>query len=289
MNNHPLFKYIESRQNPLFKKVLKLSQNRRRRQSHLIWIEQKRHLDRYIETFLHKHRSEKIEIFFIAQSLYQDQTWRNWVEEKIASHAIEIASIKDTLLSELTFSTNAKIVALAPWKLKKIEELNRAESATYLILDDIEKPGNIGAILRSCDGAGIDAVIAIGKKDHKNPSSLLTSCDLGHPSVVQNAMGALFSLPIASATFEEAVDWLHKEKISLYLASPDAKTDFDQSYDKRSCLLVGREDIGIASHWKEIPSVQSRSIPMRGVCDSLNVATSAALMLYAMQRTRFQK
>lgn len=287
MNNKHTLKKIESRQNSLFKKILRLSNNRKRKQSELVWIEQKRHLERYIQTYLQENSSEKIEAVLVAQSLFEDPSSRQWLEETVKCHVLEFAVIKDSLLGELTFCSTSKLVALAPWRPKKLNELLVKEVGTYLILDDIEKPGNVGAILRSCDGAGVDAVIVIGKE---SPSgALITHCDLGHPSVVQNAMGALFSLQVAAASFEEVCQWLAREKITLYLGCPEATTSFDEDYDPRACLLVGREDVGVSACWKEVHAAQSRSIPMRGICDSLNVATSAALMLYAMQSARFKR
>lgn len=148
---------------------------------------------------------------------------------------------------------------------------------TILVLDSIEKPGNIGAVLRSADAAGITGVIA---------SDCRT--DMGNPNIVRASRGTVFTLPIAECRADEAIDWLAAQGYALYAASPEGSMDhwsLDFSAAGGTAVAFGAEREGLSEYWftKSIACVR---IPMEGVVNSLNIAQSATLVAYEALRQR---
>mgnify|MGYP000082521112 CR=1 FL=1 len=181
-------------------------------------------------------------------------------------------------------------VAPAPrWSLDGLaQELDRAEAGRapgrggadrhpplLLVCEAVEKPGNLGAMLRTADAAGADGVIVC------DPAT-----DLGNPNVVRASRGALFSVPVALAASRDALAWLKARGIATVAATPQADrlyTDLDLRGPV--ALAVGAEDAGLSAAWLEQADLTAR-IPMTGRVNSLNVAASAALLLYEAVRQR---
>lgn len=147
-----------------------------------------------------------------------------------------------------------------------------------LICEGVEKPGNLGAILRTADAAGVAAVIAA------DPGT-----DWGNPNVVRASKGTVFSVPVASAPSAEVLAWIAARSLTLVAAAPDGDvllTDADLSGP--AAIVVGSEARGLPATWLERSDMRVR-IPMFGRADSLNVATSAAILLYEAVRQRRSK
>lgn len=144
-----------------------------------------------------------------------------------------------------------------------------------LICEGVEKPGNLGAILRTADAAGVTAVIAA------DPVA-----DWGNPNVVRASKGTVFSVPVAAASSADVLDWLTARPLSLVAASPDASTPATEvDLTGPVALAVGSESDGLPPEWLARADHRVR-IPMFGRADSLNVATSAALLAYEAVRQR---
>ena len=156
--------------------------------------------------------------------------------------------------------------------------METVDSPPFLVVaEGIEKPGNLGTILRSCDAAGVDALI------------LCDACtDVFNPNVVRASVGTLFTVPIFEATTPEAIAWLKKRGVSLLAATPHA-TEVYTEVDVTGpvALAVGTEQLGLSEAWMKQSELQVR-IPMLGVADSLNVATATTLLLYEVVRQRCQ-
>lgn len=167
------------------------------------------------------------------------------------------------------------LIALSPLVGKRLDQLNLPESPLLLIAEDIEKPGNLGTILRTADATGVDAVIAC---DYKT--------DLSNPNVIRSSIGTLFFIPVAEASSDEVIKWLADRGIQSVAAVPDAVMEYT-SVDMRrgTAIVVGAEDEGLSEKWKNAADV-SVSIPMLGRNDSLNVSTAAAVILYEAVRQR---
>ncbi len=148
-----------------------------------------------------------------------------------------------------------------------------------IILDGIEKPGNIGAILRSCDASNVDLIIINSQK-----------CDLYNPNVIRSSLGTIFSQKIISLDNKSTLDFLKKNDIKVYATYLNAKKSIQSvNYNSSSAIIVGSENLGISKFWIN-NSDELIKIPMLGSIDSLNVSVSAAIVLYEINRqNRFNR
>lgn len=143
-----------------------------------------------------------------------------------------------------------------------------------VVTEDLEKPGNLGAILRSADGAGVDGLIAIG------------GTDLFNPNVIRASVGTVFAMPIASATRSEALEWLRANGIRPIAARLDADRSYaDADLTGPVAIVLGSEAEGLSRSWHE-SDVEAVRLPMLGIADSLNVSVAAAILLYEARRQR---
>ncbi|WP_425147371.1 TrmH family RNA methyltransferase [Deinococcus sp.] len=147
--------------------------------------------------------------------------------------------------------------------------------ALIVVLMGLEKPGNLGALLRSADGAGVDAVLVVGE-----------GTDLGNPSVIRASQGSVFSQPVAALDEQEALGWLRAHRFTLVACTPEAALPYwDAPLTGRIALCLGSEHDGLPESWKAAAELRV-SIPMRGQADSLNVSVAGALVLYEARRQR---
>jgi TrmH family RNA methyltransferase len=166
-------------------------------------------------------------------------------------------------------------LAAVPAVRTDLARLRVGDQPLIMICVGVEKPGNLGAMLRTADAAGVDAVIAV------DPGT-----DWGNPNVVRASRGTVFSVPVASATPTEVLGWLAEHRLTLVATTPDTDvlmTDVDLTGP--TAVAVGSEKDGLPSEWMAQADVTLR-IPMFGRADSLNVATSAALVAYEAVRQR---
>ena len=163
------------------------------------------------------------------------------------------------------------VLAVARWSETALPE--PPESATVLILDSLEKPGNLGALLRSADGAGAHATLLVGG-----------GLDLGNPNLIRASQGSLFSQPISALGDELALAWLRQRGFTLLACTPHAEQVYWHfPFAGRVAVLLGSEHAGLSDFWQEAADQHVR-IPMLGQADSLNVATAGALVLYEALR-----
>jgi RNA methyltransferase, TrmH family len=168
-------------------------------------------------------------------------------------------------------------VAVVPSVETSLAHLDLGPRPLVLVCAGLEKPGNLGAILRTADAAGVAAVIAA------DPVT-----DWGNPNVVRASKGTVFSVPVASATSAEVLDWVTERGLCIVAATPDATqlvTDADMTGP--TAIAVGAEQAGLSETWLRRASVRVR-IPMLGRADSLNVSASAAIITYEAVRQRLQ-
>ena len=166
-------------------------------------------------------------------------------------------------------------LAVVPAVPSDLERLVTGERPLLLVCEGVEKPGNLGAILRTADAAGVTAVIAAGPVT-----------DWGNPNLVRASKGTVFSVPVASAGSSEVLDWLASRSVPVVAATPDAETLLvDADLTGPVAVAVGSEKDGLSSRWLERAATRVR-IPMLGRADSLNVATAAAILVYEAVRQR---
>jgi TrmH family RNA methyltransferase len=142
------------------------------------------------------------------------------------------------------------------------------------VTEDLEKPGNLGAILRSADGAGADALIAIG------------GTDLFNPNVIRASVGTIFSVPIATATAAATRAWLGEHRLRIVTARVDAdRMHTEADLAGPLAIVLGSEAEGLSEAWRG-SDVEPIRLPMLGIADSLNVSVAAAVLLYEARRQR---
>lgn len=168
------------------------------------------------------------------------------------------------------------LVAIAKAKGHSLEDLRiRSDNPLILIAENPEKPGNIGAILRTADAAKLDAVIIADSK-----------LDLYNPNVVRSSVGCIFSVPIGIGTNEEVLQFLKAHEVKIYAASLQAKTEYHvRDYKAATAIVVGAESSGLKSFWYDHCD-DSIYIPMEGKIDSMNVSVSAAILIFEAKRQR---
>ncbi len=147
-----------------------------------------------------------------------------------------------------------------------------------IVAEAIEKPGNLGTILRSADAVGVDGLILVDK-----------CTDLFNPNVVRASVGTLFSVPIAEATGDEALEWLKSNQIQILAATPHANYEYTEvDLTGPLAIALGTEQLGLSDRWMKNADLQVK-IPMLGIADSLNVAMATNVLMYEALRQRRAK
>ncbi len=167
------------------------------------------------------------------------------------------------------------VIAEIEFKERTLDNLELGTDPLVIVLESVEKPGNLGAVLRSADAAGADAVIICDP---------LT--DLYNPNLIRASIGAVFSRQVAVASSEEAIAWLKRKNIQILTAQlQDSVLYYDTDMKKATAIVMGTESTGLTDIWRKAADVHIR-IPMLGALDSLNVSVSAAILLFEAVRQR---
>lgn len=170
------------------------------------------------------------------------------------------------------------LVAIASPPTPSLADWRLPTDPLIVVLDGLEKPGNVGAILRTCDGAGVDGVIVCDG-----------GTDLYNPHVIRASLGVVFSQAVCAATRGEALAWLRGHQVRIVAARVEgAKRYSDVPLTGPLAIVLGAEDQGLAAEWSG-PDVEPISLPMLGVADSLNVSAAAAVLCYESRRQRNAK
>lgn len=158
---------------------------------------------------------------------------------------------------------------------RSLDDLRLGESPLVMVLESVEKPGNLGAVLRSADAAGADAVIICDP---------LT--DIWNPNLIRSSVGAVFSVPVAVCTSADAIAFLKERGIRILTAQlQDSEWYYDTDMTGATALVMGTESTGLTQAWRDSADAHIK-IPMLGRLDSLNVSVSAAVLLYEAVRQR---
>lgn len=169
------------------------------------------------------------------------------------------------------------IVAVAQVPRRNLASLTLPPDPLIAVLEGIEKPGNIGAVLRTADAAGISAVI-------------LADCvtDLYNPNAIRASLGAIFTVPVCAASSAETLAWLKQQGVQVFAALVDGSVDYSSvSYRGPAAIVLGSESQGLRAQWRG-SEVTAVALPMHGIVDSLNVSATAAVLFYEAARQRRQ-
>lgn len=260
---------ITSAQNPRFRAALALREARQRRQQGRILIDGLREIGRAldagvapIEAWVDPERLSSAEIDTLVGRL------------EAAGSAVIVADSR--LIQRLGYGERSTgIVTVAETPRRALNDLVVGRAALVGVVDAVEKPGNLGAILRSADGAGVSALLVA------NPAT-----DIFNPNVIRASLGTVFSMPIAVASVAETMAWLNAGSVRIVTARVDATTDYtDADLTGPVAIVVGGEAEGLGDAWSG-PEVTAVRVPMLGVADSLNVSVTAAILFYEALRQR---
>jgi TrmH family RNA methyltransferase len=194
----------------------------------------------------------------------------------LQARATPVQPVSEPVFSKVAFGQRADgLVAVVRIPSTALDDLALPERPLVVVVESVEKPGNLGAVLRSADGAGADALIAASPRT-----------DLFNPNAIRASAGTIFSLPLAAATTAATVEFLARRRIQVVTARVDADQVYtDLDLGGPLALVLGAEAEGLSDAWQG-PGMQAVRIPMLGIADSLNVSVSAAILLYEARRQR---
>lgn len=260
---------IASLQNPRVKEVVKLRQRSHRDARSLFIVEGYRELRRALDN----HRRPAA--LFICEALFLGKNEPELIAQ-CRQVGTEIVACTLPVFKKMAYRERPEgLLAVLPQVHQTLADLKLPKQPLIIVAEAIEKPGNLGTILRSADAAGASAVI------------ICDQCtDIHNPNVVRASTGALFSLPVAEAASAETLTWLRGNQIQILAASPHAKKIYTNA-DLRAgtAIIVGTEQYGLSNLWLQAADLQVR-IPMQGQADSLNVATATTILLFEAVRQR---
>ncbi|WP_298221066.1 RNA methyltransferase [Flavobacterium sp.] len=259
-------KTITSIQNPFIKSLVLLQEKAKaRKQTGTFLIEGFREIELAVSGGY-----ELNTILFLPELISEKQL------KALSGSETELIEINKEVYQKLAYrDTTEGIIAIAKTKPMQLSNLKLSDKPLILIAEAPEKPGNIGALLRTADAAKLDAVIIA------NPKS-----DLYNPNIVRSSVGGLFTNQIATGTTTEIIAFLKDKKINFYCATLQNSTPYHkQDYTTPTALVVGTEATGLTQEWRD-HATQNIIIPMQGAIDSMNVSVAAAILIFEAKRQR---
>lgn len=259
-------KQITSVQNPFIKSLVQLQEKAKsRKQTGTFLIEGQREISLAIKGG-----------YEIETLLFYPELISEFEILQLTSNRIPPVEINREVFEKLAYrDTTEGVIAVARSKSLELSDLQLSQNPLILVAEAPEKPGNIGALLRTADAAKLDAVIIANPKG-----------DLYNPNIVRSSVGCLFTNNIATGTTEEIIAFLSERKIDFYCATLQNSTNYDtQDYSKPTALVVGTEATGLTRQWRDA-ATQNIIIPMQGEIDSMNVSVAAAILIFEAKRQR---
>lgn len=260
---------LTSLQNPKIKQALKLWKRKERELSSTFLIEGYRELSRAAEAQI------EIETLFICQELFLGHNEQQLIA-LISQRGARVFECTKSVFEKLSYRDRPDgLVAVARQFDTSLSSLCLKESPFFVVAEAIEKPGNLGTILRSSDATHVDGVIVCDQ-----------CTDIYNPNVVRASVGTLFTQPVVEASTKEVLTWLRQNGIAILAATPSARACYTEvDLTKPTAIVVGTEQYGLSKTWMKNADLQVK-IPMLGVADSLNVAMATTLLLYEVIRQR---
>ncbi len=281
---------IASTQNPKVKNTILLQKPRERRKQNLFLVEGRKEVARAIRAGYTFKR------LFICKELYGGDGETSTFNDDLNPEAIEAGlepSSSELDLNQIPENCEVDFVStkvyahmayrgstegIIAWAIPKSHELNEirlSDNPLILVVDAVEKPGNLGAILRTADAAGIDALIISD-----------TRTDIYNPNVIRSSLGAVFSTQVGVGESEAVINWLKMNKIKIFCTALTASIPYTEiNYTLPSAIVMGTEATGLSESWL-IQSDQNVIIPMEGIVDSMNVSVSTGIVLFEAIRQR---
>ncbi len=256
---------ITSLQNATIKHIVKLRENKKQRQQDGLML-----VEGVDELTLALSAGWKPTAFFHAPEF--DSRSRAFS----APPAFSVTTVTRAVFEKISYRENPDgWLAIFPIPKTSLDDIRLSAAPFVLLAESVEKPGNLGAILRTADAARVDAVLVCDPR-----------VDVWNPNVVRASRGALFTVPTVQADNASVLNWLRKNHIRILAATPSAAVNYtDVNLREAVAIAVGTEDEGLTDFWMSQADVKIK-IPMLGKVNSLNVSTSAALLAYETVRQR---
>ena len=266
---------ITSTQNPKVKRVVALVQKSSfRRETGLFVVEGCREVQHCLDAGF-----EPEAVFKCPEIINPHQTSLfQW--EKMGQGNVNCYDVTPEVYAKMAFrgSTEGVLAVMRARTLSLADLQTRLASVSnplFVVLEKVEKPGNVGAVLRSADAAGADAVIVCDP---------LT--DLYNPNLIRSSIGAVFTVPTMCCTSEDCIAWLKERNVAILTAQlQDSRSYYDADMTGATAIVMGTESTGLTEQWRQAADAHIR-IPMQGRLDSLNVSVSAAILLFEAVRQR---
>lgn len=260
---------LTSAANPRIRAAMALRERRDRERTGLTLIDGAREVRRALEAGVAVREA------FVCESLLAGADARA-VLDRLQADRTTVQPVSETVFARLAFGDRAEgVVAVARIPSLDLADLALPREPLIVVIEGVEKPGNIGAVLRSADGAGADALIAADART-----------DLFNPNTIRASAGAIFSVPVAAASSEAALAWLRGRALRVVTARVDADRLYtDADLTGPLAIVLGAEADGLSAAWAG-PEFEAVRLPMLGVADSLNISVTAAVLLYEARRQR---
>jgi TrmH family RNA methyltransferase len=258
--------HITSGKNPKIKQAVALRDRKARDESGLTLVEGIREVRRALQSGIICQET------FVCSELLEDD------EILLELHAkdVPVYQVTPEVYEKLAYGGRQEgMVAVFPFPVFALDHMSLPEHPLVVIVDGVEKPGNLGAILRTCDAVGVDLVCVCGD-----------GTDAYNPNVIRSSLSAVFAIPVVSDSKEQIAAYLKRNALTVYAADPSGTSSYTSvPWTKGSALAVGNEQNGLSDFWKKAADTLI-SIPMHGIGDSLNVSVSSAVILYEALRQR---
>ncbi len=258
---------ITSRQNTRIKEAAKLRAGRQRAKQGRFLIDGVREIGRALDAGI------EIDEAFVCEALCSSDSARSLLPRLANTNCAEVTS---EVLEKICFGErNDGVVVVAKTPVRLLDQLALPAQPLVAVLEGLEKPGNIGAILRTADGAGVDAVIVAGG-----------GTDLFNPNTIRASLGTVFAKNVCTATVAETIAKLRDWQLPIIATRPDASSLYTEAdFFKGAAIVLGNEAEGLSTDWEQ-QDVRGVRLPMQGIADSLNVSATAAILFYEAQRQR---
>ena len=259
---------ITSAQNPRVKNAVRLRDGRQRRLQGRILIDGAREIDRAVTAGV------AIREVFFCPALWAGEATA--LMARLQATEAELLEVTDRVFEKLAFGQRIEgVLAIAEPPVGELNAIRLPAVPLVAVLEGIEKPGNVGAVLRSADGAGVDAVVVADPRT-----------DLFNPNAIRASLGTIFSLPVCEATGLETLAWLRQRRLSVVAARVDGSVPYTAvDFRQPTALVLGSEAEGLTALWNA-EDVTAVRLPMLGLADSLNISVAAAVLFYEARRQR---
>jgi len=263
--------YIESPKNKKIKELFRLHARRIRNREQRYLLEGTRELERALQA-----KASIDEILFAPKYLNSDS--QKIIDSLLREKNYRFTELSKEAFDKLSLRQNPDgVLSVVNMIEENIEDLVLAENALVVVLDSLEKPGNLGAILRTTDSADVNAIFITGK-----------GTDIYNPNVLRSSLGSFYAKPVISIDSAKLINYLKEKNFNIVASSPAATNNYwQQDYKVRTAIVLGSEDKGLGQDWLNAADTKVL-IPMMGLADSLNVSTAAALLIYEAFRQRYK-